>query len=99
MGSTSPHNSRISRASRFAAVLVALTIAFLGTIVLAQPRGSNRILVLEEEIVEGRIEKPEAFYILQPTNLNYEHVELQQSFIPELLDTVRESPFKPSPRH
>ena len=58
----------------------------------AQDRG-NRILVLEEEIVEGRIEKPEAFYILQPTNLNYEHADLQESFIPELLRTVQEEPF------
>ncbi len=73
-------------------------IVLFGVVALAQ-RGNNRILVLEEEIVEGRIEKPEAFYILQPTNLNYEHVELQESFIPELLDTVRESPFKPSSRH
>ena len=77
--------------------LIASTI-FTGLILslsvgaLSQDRG-NRILVLEEEIVEGRIEKPEAFYILQPTNLNYEHAELKESFIPELLRTVQEEPF------
>ena len=72
-------------------VLIGLVLS-LPLCAWSQDRG-NRILVLEEEIVEGRIEKPEAFYILQPTNLNYEHAELQESFIPELLRTVQEEPF------
>lgn len=59
----------------------------------ARRRDSHRIIQLDEEVVEGRIEKPEAFYILQPTNLNYENVEPVESFIPELLRTVEEAPF------
>ncbi len=58
-----------------------------------QDLDSHRIIELEDEVIEGRIEKPEAFYILQPTNLNYEAAELEESFIPELLDTVEEDPF------
>ena len=54
---------------------------------------SHRIIELEDEVIEGRIEKPEAFYILQPTNLNYEAAELEESFIPELLETVEQDPF------
>jgi len=54
---------------------------------------SRRVIQLDEEVVEGRIEKPEAFYILQPTNLTYEEAALQESFIPELLRTVEEDPF------
>jgi len=54
---------------------------------------SHRIIELEDEVIEGRIEKPEAFYILQPTNLNYEAAELEESFIPELLETVQQDPF------
>ena len=59
----------------------------------AQEDESRRIIQLGEEVVEGRIEKPEAFYILQPTNLTYETVALEESFIPELLRTVEEPPF------
>jgi hypothetical protein len=59
---------------------------------LAQ-RDSRRIIQLEEEVVEGQIEKPEAFYILQPTNLAYEEAALEESFIPDLLETVEEPPF------
>ena len=98
MHSTSTLNHTPTRPRWLLALCASVMIVLFGVVALAQ-RGNNRILVLEEEIVEGRIEKPEAFYILQPTNLNYEHVELQESFIPELLDTVRESPFKPSSRH
>ncbi|MBN1946292.1 MAG: hypothetical protein JW797_11500 [Bradymonadales bacterium] len=58
-----------------------------------QVRGSHRVIQLGEEVVQGRIEKPEAFYILRPTNLNYEGVAMQETFIPELLETVTEPPF------
>jgi hypothetical protein len=58
-----------------------------------QDDDSSRVIQLGEEIVEGEIEKPEAYYILQPTNLGYEAAELEESFIPELLRTVEEEPF------
>jgi hypothetical protein len=44
-------------------------------------------------VIKGRIEKPEAFYILQHAQLNYEKLKPKQSFIPELLETVDEKPF------
>jgi hypothetical protein len=74
-------------------VAIALPMLFAGVSV-AQDRGdSRRIIQLEEEVVAGRIEKPDAFYILQPTNLTYEEATLQESFIPELLRTVEQEPF------
>jgi hypothetical protein len=76
------------------AALLALSAATAGAQGRREPsRESHRIIQLEEEVVEGRIEKPEAFYILQPTNLNYESAEPEQSFLPELLRTVEEAPF------
>ncbi len=75
------------------AVAIALPTVFAG-VSAGQDRGdSRRIIQLEEEVVEGRIEKPEAFYILQPTNLTYEEATMQESFIPELLRTVEQEPF------
>ena len=74
--------------------LLVLVLVLTPTLLWAQSvRGSHRVIQLGEEIVEGRIEKPEAFYILRPTNLDYEGVAMQESFIPELLETVNEEPF------
>lgn len=51
------------------------------------------VIVLEEQVIEGRIQKPEAFYILQRSNLNYDALEPKRSFVPRILDTVKKSPF------
>jgi uracil-DNA glycosylase len=76
------------------AVLALVLVGGTATSSLAQTRReSHRIIQLDEEVIEGRIEKPEAFYILQPTNLNYERAEPAESFLPELLRTVEQAPF------
>jgi hypothetical protein len=51
------------------------------------------VIDLEETVIKGRIQKPEAFYILQPANLDYEPFKEKPSFIPELLDTVNKESF------
>ncbi|TXC75704.1 hypothetical protein FRC91_09370 [Bradymonadales bacterium TMQ1] len=51
------------------------------------------IFEFDEIVVEGRIQKPEAFYIIQAANLSYEPVDPKPSFLPELLESVEEEPF------
>lgn len=51
------------------------------------------VINLDETVIKGRIEKPEAFYILQHANLNYEKLQPKQTFIPELLQSVDQKPF------
>ena len=51
------------------------------------------VINLDETVIKGRIQKPEAFYILQHANLNYEALKPKPSFLPELLKTIREEPF------
>lgn len=43
--------------------------------------------------IEGKIQKPEAFYVLQKSAINYEWQELKQEFIPKILDSVSKAPF------
>lgn len=66
------------------------------TAVLAQdgerPRRRN-VIRLSETTIEGRIQKPQAFYILQRSNLNFEGLELKRSFIPKIVQSVDEAPF------
>jgi hypothetical protein len=71
----------------------AMSLGTVGSAGAQDMRDGRRVIELGEEVVEGRIEKPEAFYILRPTNLDYESVAMEQSFIPELLETVTEAPF------
>jgi hypothetical protein len=55
--------------------------------------GGKKVIRLEAVKVEGRIQKPQAFYILQRSNLNFEGLELKQSFIPKIVKSVEEKPF------
>jgi hypothetical protein len=51
------------------------------------------IIVLDAIKVEGRIQKPQAFYILQRTNLNFTSLELERSFLPDIEKSVLSDPF------
>jgi hypothetical protein len=52
-----------------------------------------KVIELDEEVIKGRVQKPEAFYILQHASLNYKRLEPKASFIPELVDSVKKKPF------
>jgi hypothetical protein len=77
----------------------AVTLAALlpSAIVGAQDRakrgGAPRVIQLEEIRIEGRVQKPNAFYILNRSNLGYEVLELRTSFVREILRSVNEKPF------
>lgn len=53
----------------------------------------NRVIVIEEESLTVELEKPEAFYILSPSNLDYQSLAAEASFLQELYETVEEEPF------
>ena len=56
--------------------------------------GGKKVYKIEGEIViEGKIQKPEAFYVLQKSSINYDWHELKQEFVPKILESVTKSPF------
>lgn len=56
--------------------------------------GGKKVYRIQEEIrIEGKIQKPEAFYVLQKSSINYDWQELKQQFIPRILDSVKKTPF------
>jgi hypothetical protein len=73
-------------------LLIVLTLSALPGLALAQSQ-ERKVIRLEAIKVEGRIQKPQAFYILQRSNLNFEGLELKQSFVPKILDSVKKAPF------
>lgn len=93
------HRKRRTALGR-AIFLVAVGIAsVLGVSVsaIAQESAETKapVIRLEELKIEGRVQKPEAFYILPRSNLNYEGLEREQSFLPRVKSTLEKAPLKP----
>ena len=59
-----------------------------------QAHAQGGVIQLDDSVIKGRIQKPEAFYILQHANLNYETLDLKPSFLEELRETVEAEPFQ-----
>jgi len=60
----------------------------------AQEQGKPRkVLKLDVITVEGRIQKPQAFYILQRSNLNFGELEKSETFLPKIVQSVNQQPF------
>jgi hypothetical protein len=67
---------------------------------LAQDTGSGqgtpkkkKVIRLDALTVEGKIQKPQAFYILQRSNLNFEELNKPESFVPQVVESVDKQPF------
>ena len=59
-------------------------------------KGANgkKIYRITDEIrIEGKIQKPEAFFFYQKSSINYDWQELKKDFIPKILDSVSHAPF------
>lgn len=77
---------------------LAMTGLIVGVLAIsAAPAGAQlrrkKVIRLETVKVEGRIQKPQAFYILQRSNLNFEGLELKNSFVPKIIKSVEAAPF------
>ena len=75
--------------------LALLLVALATNATLAQDakRRQPRVIQLEEIVIEGRVQKPNAFYILNRSNLGYEVLELRTSFLREIVRSVQKEPF------
>ena len=89
-------------ALRAAGLLMALvSVLWLGVATVAatsadaQDSGGRRprVIQLDEIRIEGRVQKPNAFYILNRSNLGYEVMELRTSFVREVIRSVQREPF------
>ena len=72
--------------------------ALLAGTASAQDKGSAakrkpKVIQLEEITIEGRVQKPNAFYILNRSNLGYEVLDLRTSFLRDVVKSVQRDPF------
>ena len=70
-----------------------MLVLLAGLVVGASAQAQGTVYTFEEEQIRVEIEKPEAFYILSPSNLDYESMPAEETFLPELYETVEEEPF------
>ena len=77
----------------FGAAAAVLVSARSGSAQQQRPRRQPRVIQLEEIVIEGRVQKPNAFYILNRSNLGYEVLELRTSFLREVVKSVQKEPF------
>ncbi len=69
-------------------LIAALLLLALHTIVAAQETGE-----IETIIVEGKIQKPNAFYILQRASMEFGLQAKRRSFIPLIERSIETAPF------
>jgi hypothetical protein len=58
-----------------------------------EPAKKKKVIRLDAITIEGRIQKPQAFYILQRSNLNFDELNKAESFAPKVVKSVEKEPF------
>ena len=55
--------------------------------------GQKIFRIQESIVVEGKIQKPNAFYILERSSIDYDDESLKKDFLPKILQATSNSPF------
>ncbi|MCC6808431.1 MAG: hypothetical protein IT381_13485 [Deltaproteobacteria bacterium] len=71
-------------------VLLLMIVSFAAPVFAAEER---KVIRLDALKVEGRIQKPQAFYILQRSNLNFDGLEQKENFLPNIHKAIDDKPF------
>ncbi|NVJ27375.1 MULTISPECIES: hypothetical protein [Myxococcus] len=56
-------------------------------------KAPRKVIRLDALTVEGRIQKPQAFYILPRSNLSFDDLNRTESFVPKVEKSVEQEPF------
>ena len=99
MARRSPHHHPTRRRSPRPLVLAcALALglfAFSPKVGAASPRGGDDkgVIDLGELVVEGKIQKPQVFYVLGRHEFTYRGLSLKRSFVQRILADAEKNPF------
>jgi hypothetical protein len=68
-------------------------LIMLAIVLVAPTTAQAKKLVISEAIeITGKIQRPQAMYILQRSKLNLKGLQLRRSLIPKLLESMRKPP-------
>ena len=72
----------------FSALPIFLLLGFAGA---ADAKGKR--ITLEELVIEGNIQKPEAFFILPRAALNFDELQRRENLKERIIHSVKKKPF------
>ncbi len=75
-----------------AGVMLLSVVAAAQAPAAAAPK-KKKVIRLDAITVEGRIQKPQAFYILQRSNLNFDELSRAESFLPKVEKSIEKEAF------
>ena len=73
--------------------LILTVLASSLAVAQAPPAKKKKVIRLDALTVEGRIQKPQAFYILQRSTLNFDELNRAESFLPKVEKSVEKDAF------
>ena len=59
----------------------------------ADANAQRKRISLDEIVIEGNIQKPEAFFILPRTSLNFEDLERREDLKQRIIESIEKAPF------
>jgi hypothetical protein len=79
------------------AILILASVTALIVPVSARAQSARdrapKVIELEEMVIEGKVAKPQVFYILTRRDIRYEGLRMDLSFLDRIIDTVKANPF------
>lgn len=74
--------------------MIAPILALLGALVSSPATAQARRIVIEEEVITGKIRKPEVTLFVARQNLDTDYqLELRKSFVPRITKSIEKKPF------
>jgi hypothetical protein len=81
------------RKAWLSAAVVAVVMAAGALLHTAPAAAQRKKITLDDLIIEGNIQKPEAFFILPRTNLNFSDLERREDLKTRIIKSVEKNPF------
>jgi len=73
--------------------LVLALMVLPGVCVWGKEKKVRQVVIKEVTRVEGKVQKPEVWYLLPRSNLNFEGLKLDQDLIPKIEESTKKPPF------
>lgn len=77
------------------AVSMTCALALVGGVAHAEtpaPRGPQ-VIELEAMVIEGKIAKPQVFYVLGRSRVQYENLKMNRVFVDRIVEGAKKNPF------
>lgn len=74
-------------------ICLVVALPLLGAPVQAKKKEVRQVVIQEVTRVEGKIQKPEVWYLLPRSNLNFQSLELKKDLAPKIEESVKKAPF------